>query len=85
MVFAGVFFFLVWPHVDEFVARPIRKWVAMAMMLVCLSPWLLWETFFPPSVDITAFSNSVDYEFRNAEYADEFAELNSDAEWVKVD
>lgn len=84
LVLAGVFLFLVWPHVDDFVARPIRKWVAVGMMMLCASPWLLWEAFFPPAIDITAFSKSVDYEFKNPGDAYEFAELNSHAEWVKV-
>ncbi len=76
--------FLVWPHVEDLVARPVRKWVAVAMMIVCVSPWFIWELLFPPSIDITAYSKSVDYEFKDPEYADEFVELNSDAEWVKV-
>ncbi len=82
---AAVFMLFVWPHVDDFVARPVRRWVAMGLILICLAPYLVWETFFPPSIDITAFSESVDYEFRDSAYAHEFAELNRDAEWIKIE
>lgn len=82
---AALFLFLAWPYLNDLVARPLRKWVAMALMLVCLCPYFLWEVFFPPSIDITAYSESVDYEFRDADYAYEFAELNGDAEWVKIE
>jgi hypothetical protein len=85
LVVAAAFLFFVWPLLDDFVARPIRKWVAMGLIFVCLAPYFLWETFFPPSIDITAFPDNVDYEFRDEEYAHEFAALNGDAEWVKVD
>ena len=35
------------------------------------------KTIFPTPIDLTAFSESVDYEFRNADYAAEFASLNN--------
>jgi hypothetical protein len=76
--------YFVWPYLDDFVARPLRKWVAMGLILICLMPYFLWETIYPPAIDITAFANSVDYEFKNELYAYEFAQLNEDAEWVKI-
>ena len=85
LAIAAGFMFFVWPYVDDLVARPIRKWVAMALILVCMAPHILWEILFPPSIDITAYSESVDYEFRDREYAYEFAALNDDAEWVKIE
>ena len=81
---AALFMVFVWPHMDEWVARPIRKWVAIGMILVCLAPYFLWETIYPPAIDITAYKNSVDYEFRDAGYASEFAELNEESDWVRV-
>jgi hypothetical protein len=75
---------LVWPQVKDFIAIPFRRWVAVAMILVGVSPYFLWEVFFPPSIDVTAYRESVDYEFRSPEYAYEFAELNQDATWVKI-
>ena len=84
LAIAGVFLFFVWPHIENFIARPIRKWVAMGLILVCLAPYILWEMFFPPAIDITAYSESIDYEFRDSDYAFDFAELNDDAEWVRI-
>jgi hypothetical protein len=34
--------------------------------------------------DITAYAESVDYEFTSKDYAVDFATLNIDAAWVKV-
>jgi hypothetical protein len=82
---AAAFMFFVWPYLNDFVARSIRKWVALALIIVCLLPWFLWDTIFPPSIDITAYRDNVDYEFRDADYAYEFAALNEDADWVKVE
>lgn len=82
---AVAFLFFVWPYLEDFIARPIRRWVSMGLILVCLAPYIFWEMFFPPSIDITAYSKSVDYEFRDPDYAYEFAALNDDAEWVKIE
>ena len=41
--------------------------------------------FFPRPFDITAFSDSVDYSFRDRKAAFTFAISNSDAAWTKVD
>jgi hypothetical protein len=57
-------------------AGPLKKWLVMAVALVCLLPVVLWETLFPRPLDMTAFSETVDYEFRDATYAQEFAKLN---------
>ena len=81
---AVLFMTFLWPHVDDFVARPVRKWVAMGMILICLAPHFLWELLFPPAIDITAYKNSVDYEFKSCEFAHDLAELNRDAEWVRI-
>ncbi len=78
------FMWLVWPYVKDFISIPFRHWVAVAMLLVCASPYILWEIFFPPCIDITAYRDSVDYEFQSPDYAYEFADLNQDANWVKI-
>lgn len=57
----------------------LEGWLMMGTALVCLLPWYLWEIFFPPPFDMTAYADSVDYEFRDAEYAEEFALLNKAA------
>ena len=43
--------------------------------LACCRCFVL-QTFFPPVIDITCFSESVDFEFRNEVIAHEFAALN---------
>ena len=39
-------------------------------------PWFVWETIFPPPLDLTAYSDSVNYEFRDAGYVDDVARIN---------
>jgi len=39
---------------------------------------------FRSAISRTVYSESIDYEFRNPSYAEEFAELNVDANWVKI-
>ena len=55
---------------------PWKRWALVGIALVCVLPWILWESAFPPAFDMTAYTNTVDYEFRDAAYADEFASLN---------
>lgn len=51
---------------------------------VCLIPQFVYEAFFPQPFNITAYSESVDYEFRDEDSAIEFANLNDDAEWIEI-
>lgn len=55
---------------------PLRKWLAMGIALLCLLPVVLWESLVPLAIDLTAYSETIDYEFRDAAYAYEFAALN---------
>jgi hypothetical protein len=55
---------------------PLKRWLALGIALACMSPWFLWEMIFPPPIDLTAYKKNVDYEFRDAAYAQEFASLN---------
>lgn len=57
----------------------IKRWLAMGIVLACTIPWFVWEAFFPRPIDLTAYADSVQYEFRDEDYADEFLELNQDA------
>jgi len=41
-----------------------------------MSPFFLWETLFPPAIELTAYSDTVDYEFRDESYAFAFGVLN---------
>jgi hypothetical protein len=55
---------------------PLKRWLMLGVVLVCLLPVLVWETFFPRPFDMTAYSVTVDYEFRDPDCAAEFASLN---------
>jgi len=64
------------PFFDD-VPRAFRRWVVVGAVLVVLLPGFVWQLIFPPPIDLTAFSDSVDYEFRDRAYAEEFAALNN--------
>lgn len=55
---------------------PFKRWLALGIALGCLLPWFIWQSLFPPPIDLTAYSDTVQYEFRDADYADEFVSLN---------
>jgi hypothetical protein len=80
----AIVFWLVWPLISVQLPHPARKWVMMGAALICLTPYFLYQVLFPHPFDITAHSDSVDYEFRDEDMAYEFADLNHDAEWVKI-
>ena len=83
IIAAGVMFFI-WPRLDEIVNLELRKWVAMGLILLCSTPYFLWEVIFPAPIDVTAYKDSVDYEFADARYAEDFADLNYDADWIEI-
>jgi hypothetical protein len=43
-----------------------------------------WQVLVPPRFDFTAYKESIDYEFKDHDWAVEFANLNCSAQWVKV-
>jgi hypothetical protein len=45
---------------------------------------IVFEVFFARPFDVTAYSESVDYEFTSEDYAIDFAMLNLDAKHVKI-
>jgi hypothetical protein len=55
---------------------PGRRYLAVGIALLCIVPFFMLEAFFPPPIDVTAYSKTVDYEFADEEYADEFARVN---------
>ena len=62
----------------------LHKWAMMGIALGCVLPQIIYEICFASPFVITAFSKSVDYEFKSKDYAIDFAVLNMDAKWVKV-
>jgi hypothetical protein len=55
---------------------PLKRWLALGIALLCMVPWFAWELVFPRPVDLTAYSSTVTFEFRDEDYADDFASLN---------
>ena len=55
---------------------PFRKFKLAGLVLAALSPWILFEFFFPRRFEVTPRGEWIDYEFASAEYAEEFAALN---------
>ena len=56
----------------------------MGLALTCCVPQILFEFFFARPFGVTAFDDSVDYEFASEEYAVDFGMRNCDAEWVQA-
>lgn len=71
LVAAGI----TWSYVGE-LPRPYRRWAALGWGLIFLAPLIGLDIFFPPVVDITAHADTVDYEFRDPQFAREFAQQN---------
>lgn len=82
---AGAALFVAWYFLN--VVVPVRHWKLAVFAVVTTAAVLFFavSAFFSPVVDITLESDSVIYEFRDAEYARHFADLNSDAEWIGVE
>jgi len=84
LLIAALVMLFIWPLLDENFVLEFRKWIIMGVILVVCVPYFVWEVFFPPTIDITAYKDSVDYEFADEDYAYDFAALNDDAEWVEL-
>ncbi len=64
------------PWLHEMVSKEVRSWATLGALLVGLTPYLVWELFFPPPFDLTAYTDTVDYEFKDPGYALEFINRN---------
>ena len=84
LLIAALVMVFIWHRLDSNLFLEFRKWIIMGVILFCCAPYFLWEVFFPPAIDITAFKDNVDYEFADEDYAHDFANLNDAAEWVHV-
>ena len=56
----------------------------MGIAIACLIPLLVLEFFYAPPAQVTAYTDSVDYEFASYDYATDFAAMNHDAAWTKL-
>jgi hypothetical protein len=84
ILIATIVIFFAWDYVNEHVPRFLRKWTLMLIGIASLSPQLLYEIFYPQPFNVTAFSDSVDYEFTSLTCAARFAAENHNASWVKM-
>jgi len=53
-----------------------KHWYRVWLTVILLLPFLLWRTLYPPPINATAYSTTVDYEFLDPNYAHAFADLN---------
>lgn len=78
-------YYFVWPYLEGLVPRSLQRWVVMLLTLVCLIPYFVFEAVYAQPIAITAYAESVDYEFASRRRAVNFALINRDAEWVKIE
>lgn len=57
---------------------PFRHLIGFGIAAVVSIPFVLWDTFFPALIDISADGDRLFYYFLDVAYAGEFAELNLD-------
>ena len=57
---------------------PFGKYKLMGLALLAISPWVIFNNWFPRKFDINAKDEWVEYEFLSKDYAEEFAKLNSE-------
>lgn len=50
--------------------------VIFGLLTLALLPWVIFERFFPPTVDMTVTGSAVTFEFADKAYADELQKLN---------
>ncbi|QYK53119.1 MAG: hypothetical protein KF824_12790 [Fimbriimonadaceae bacterium] len=71
-----------WNALDD-MTRLQRRLVILIGGVMSVIPAIVWQVFNPPAVDVSFYDDNKEYEFKNLEYAVEFAELNYQ-EVVKV-
>jgi hypothetical protein len=69
----GILLWLVLTHGSK---GPGRTWIGLGIILLCLLPGFVWEFFRPTALEITANPDTVDYQFRDPDYAIDFYLLN---------
>lgn len=66
-----------WTGLFQGALHPYRRWIAGAIFVLAMAPYLLWSVLFPPVLDVTAVSGTLHYEFRDRRTAALFAVYNS--------
>ena len=65
----------IWKFERRRVVRRVAL-IAMGAVLLLMTPLFVWSALHPLPFDVTGYSKSIDYEFRDPVYALEFALLN---------
>jgi hypothetical protein len=63
-------------HFGQAGIRSRRGWLAFGFTVLCITILVLWEQNHPPSFTVFIRAGEVHYDFRDRDYADEFAALN---------
>ncbi|MFB3891986.1 MAG: hypothetical protein ACE15C_08180 [Phycisphaerae bacterium] len=69
---AAVAFYLV-----QGIPHAWRKWAAIGLALLMLVPLFLWQAIWPMAVQITSDRSTVEFQFTDPEYAEEFSASNT--------
>lgn len=56
---------------------PANRWTVLGVVVLFIIPFAVWIVVAPPAFDITVHQHTVEYEFRDPEYAAEFDKLNA--------
>lgn len=80
----GLVLFCVFPMFEDMIPRAFRKYAFVGVVILCLLPQIIYRVANPLPFYTTAYRKSVDYEFRERLMAFQFANMNQDAKWVKV-
>lgn len=83
LILVAVGAFLLFPMLQH-LGPPGRRIAMIVIGLLCISPVAFWEIFWPPAVDISSTKKSISYEFKIADDANAFADLNNKAEWIEI-
>ena len=54
----------------------LKRFAIIGLVLAVAIPYVVWEQFFPPTVDITVTDDNVTFHFADRAYADQFATEN---------
>jgi len=83
-IIAVLVWHFVWPLIEGFVPTPLHRVGRIALAFAAIFPLLFWGVIFPPTVDVSADSDSISYEFQDNEYAKEFLLLNEGGELHEI-
>ena len=77
----GILYWLCGSQIQEMFPRPLRRIGLKVVFTILLIPVVFIEKLFPPRFDMTVYSETIEYEFLDSDYADEFAHRNADNVW----